>query len=136
MKNAAIDSKIILTTDEIPFYALHTPSTPSHFFFKFFSQIFKFFTITSGQLCIVPSTNFTEAVLALLDVDYISAELMKSKFIRRPSVCLWHRLSPKLLHGFLSNFSCGFSWAIWPDCFPFLIFFLTLIFLTNIFRFR
>ncbi len=33
----------------------------------------------------------------------------------RPSVCLWHRLSLKLLHGFLSNFSCGFPWAICRD---------------------
>ncbi len=46
----------------------------------------------------------------------MSAELMKSKFVRRPSVVrLWHRLSLKLLHGFLSNFDCGFPWAICPD---------------------
>ncbi len=43
---------------------------------------------------------------------------MKSKFVRRPSsVRLWHRLSLKLLHGFLSNFSCGFPGAIGPDVF-------------------
>ncbi len=32
----------------------------------------------------------------------------------RPSsvVRLWHRLSLKLLHGLLSNFSCGFPWDI------------------------
>ena len=35
----------------------------------------------------------------------------------RPSVRLWHRLSLKLLHGFLSNFSCGFPWAICADFF-------------------
>ncbi len=52
---------------------------------------------------------------------------MKSKFVRRPSsvrpsfvrpsVRLWPRLSLKLLHGFLSNFSCGFPWAICPEVF-------------------
>ncbi len=55
-----------------------------------------------------------------------------SSIVRRPSVRLWHRLSLKLLHGFLSNFSCGFPWAICPDVLKkkcFLIF-------TNIFRFR
>ena len=45
----------------------------------------------------------------------MSADLMKSKFVRRPSVHLWHRLSLKLLHRFLSNFSFGFRWAICPD---------------------
>ena len=36
------------------------------------------------------------------------------------SVRLWHRLSLKLLHGLLLNFSCGFPWAICPDvCFIF-----------------
>ncbi len=36
-------------------------------------------------------------------------------FVRRPSIqsfCLWHWLYLKLLHGFLSNFSYGFPWAI------------------------
>ncbi len=47
----------------------------------------------------------------------MSAELMKSKFIHRPSVHLWHRLSLKLLHGFLSNFGCSFPRAIYPDSF-------------------
>ncbi len=54
----------------------------------------------------------------------MSAELMKSKFVRRPSsvipspvVRLWHRLSLKLLDGLLSNFCCGFPWAICPDVF-------------------
>ncbi len=46
----------------------------------------------------------------------VSAQLMKSKFARRPSsVRLWYRLSLKLLHGFLSNCTCGFPWAIPPD---------------------
>ena len=37
----------------------------------------------------------------------------------RPSsaVCLWHRLSLKLLHGFLSNFSLCFPWAIYAETF-------------------
>ncbi len=39
---------------------------------------------------------------------------MKSKFVRRPS------LSLKLQHGLLSNFSCGFPWAICPDVFFFI----------------
>ena len=39
--------------------------------------------------------------------------------VRRPSVRLRHRLSPKLLHGFLSNFGCDFPWAICPDFFIF-----------------
>ncbi len=41
-----------------------------------------------------------------------------------PSVCLWHQLSLKLLHGFLSNFSCGFSWAICLDVFVQFFFFI------------
>ncbi len=55
--------------------------------------------------------------------------------IRPSSARLWHWLSLKLLHGFLSNFSCGFPWAICPEFFfifekkKFWIF-------TNIFRFR
>ncbi len=55
----------------------------------------------------------------------MSAELMKSKFVSRtarfvrPSVSLWYRLSLKLLHGLLSNFSCGFPWATCPDFFHF-----------------
>ena len=47
----------------------------------------------------------------------MSAELMKSKFVGRPSGRLWHRLSLNLLHAFLSNFSCCFPWAICPDIF-------------------
>ncbi len=35
----------------------------------------------------------------------------------RCSVRLWHRLSPKLFHGFVSNYSCCFPWAICPDAF-------------------
>ncbi len=35
-----------------------------------------------------------------------------------PSVRPWHRLSPNLLHGFLSNFNyCCFPWAIMPGLF-------------------
>ncbi len=33
----------------------------------------------------------------------MSAELIKSKFVGRPSVNLWHRLSMNLMRGFLSN---------------------------------
>ncbi len=59
----------------------------------------------------------------------MSAELMKSKFVRRPSVVrLWHRLSLKLLHGFLSNLSCGFPWAIWLEGFFFFFWFCLRIF--------
>ncbi len=39
----------------------------------------------------------------------MSAELMESKFVRHPSVS---QLPLNLLHGFLSNFMCGFSWTI------------------------
>ncbi len=42
------------------------------------------------------------------------AELMKSQFVRRPSVT---QLSPNLMRGFLSNFGCCFPWAIRPDFF-------------------
>ncbi len=49
----------------------------------------------------------------------MSAELMKSQFVRRlssvrPSVS---QLSLNLMHGFLSNFSCSFPWAINSDVF-------------------
>ena len=49
----------------------------------------------------------------------MSAQLMKSKFVHRPSivrpsVC---QLSLNLMHGLLSNFSCGFPWAIRSDFF-------------------
>ncbi len=37
-------------------------------------------------------------------------------------VRLWYRLSLKLLHEFLSNFNCGFLWAIRPDFFFFFSF--------------
>ncbi len=68
------------------------------------------------------------AFLALL--DYVSraheieirpsSVVRPSPVVRRPSsVRLWHRLSLKLLHGFLSNFGCGFPWAICPDVFWF-----------------
>ena len=50
----------------------------------------------------------------------MSAELMKLKFVRRPSVGLWHRFSLNFMHEFLSNFSCGFPGAICPE--EFLIF--------------
>ncbi len=44
----------------------------------------------------------------------MSAELMKSQFVRRLSVL---QLSLNLMHRFLSNFSCGFPWAIRSDVF-------------------
>ena len=69
-----------------------------------------------------------QTFLALL--DYVSRgheiEIRPSSVVR-PSVRLWHRISLKLLDGFLSDFSCGFPWAICPDFFWFF---------TNIFRFR
>ncbi len=42
-----------------------------------------------------------------------------SYVVRRMSYVVrpWHRLSLKLLHGLLSNFNCGFPWAICPDVF-------------------
>ena len=58
------------------------------------------------------------AFLALL--DYVSR--VHEIEIRTSCVRLWHRLSLKLLHGFLSNFSCGFPWAICPDFFFLFIF--------------
>ncbi len=43
----------------------------------------------------------------------------QSSWTRNPSVVCrpWDRLSLKLLHGYLSNFSCCFPCAIWPDIF-------------------
>ncbi len=50
----------------------------------------------------------------------MSAELMKSQFVRRPSVA--HRpsvsqLSLNPMHGFLSNFGCCCTWSIRSDIF-------------------
>ncbi len=46
----------------------------------------------------------------------MSAELMESQFVRRPSVRpSVSQLFLNLMHGFLSNFSCGFLWAIRSD---------------------
>ncbi len=71
--------------------------------------------------------------LALLDYISRAHEIeIRPSSVRRPSVvCLLHRLSLKLLYGFLSNFSCGFPWAIFPD-----VFFIFEKKITNIFRFR
>ncbi len=73
--------------------------------------------------------------LALLDYVSRAHEIeIRPSSVVRPSVRgpspvrLWHRLSLKLLHGFLSNFGCGFPWAICPEK-NFELF-------TNIFRFR
>ncbi len=54
----------------------------------------------------------------------MSAELMKWKFVRRPSIHpssirLWNQLSLNLLHGFLSNFGSCFPWATCPDVLKF-----------------
>ncbi len=65
--------------------------------------------------------------LALL--DYVSRahgiKIRPSSVVRRLSsvVRLWHRLSLKLLHGFLSNFGCSFPRSICPDVLFFEIFF-------------
>ncbi len=57
--------------------------------------------------------------LALL--DYVSRaheiNIRPSSVVPSSVVRLWHRLSLKLLHGLLSNFSCGFPWAICPAFF-------------------
>ncbi len=56
--------------------------------------------------------------LALLDYVSRAHEIeIRPSSVRRPSVRLWHRLSLNFMHGFLSNFSCGFPWAICPDIF-------------------
>ncbi len=67
-----------------------------------------------------------EQFLALLDYVSRAHEIeIRPSFVR-----LWHRLSLKFLHGFFSNFSCGFPWAICPDGFfiSFVNFFLFFIF--------
>ncbi len=61
----------------------------------------------------------------------MSAELMKSKFVGRPSVS---QLSLFVIRRFLSNFGCCFPWAIRSDFFR--IFEKKRDFFTNIFLFR
>ncbi len=46
-----------------------------------------------------------------------------SSVVRPSAIRLWHRLSLKILHGFLSNVSCYFPWAISPEVFWTLEFF-------------
>ncbi len=66
-----------------------------------------------GSRYLVFMVCFLFFFLALLDYVSRAPEIE----IRPSSVRLWHRLSLKLLHGLLSNFSCGFPRAIWPDVF-------------------
>ncbi len=67
------------------------------------------------------------AFSALLDYVSRAHEIeIRPLSVRRLAVRLWHRLSLKLLYGFLSNFSFGFPWPICPDfvfIFNFFIFF-------------
>ncbi len=70
--------------------------------------------------------------LALLDYVSRAHEIEIRLSSVRPSVRRWHRLSLNFMHGFLSNFSCGFPWATCPDLFSFK----KIEFFTNIFRFR
>ncbi len=51
----------------------------------------------------------------------MSAELMKSKIVRRTFVA---SITSEIVHGFLSNFGCGFPWAIYAQIFFFFIFFM------------
>ncbi len=74
------------------------------------------------QFCLhFDTSHFNDKFLALL--DYVSrAHEIKIRplfVVRRLSYVVrpWHRLSLKLLHGLLSNFSCRFPWAICPDVF-------------------
>ncbi len=60
----------------------------------------------------VLSTFIPRPFLALLDSVSRAYSMGLLSVVR-----LWHRLSLKLLHGFLSNFSCGFPWAIFPEVF-------------------
>ncbi len=65
-------------------------------------------------------TNMLDATVTMLTflalLDYVSrAHEIEIRLLY--VVRLWHRLSLKLLHGLLSNFSCDFPWAICPDVF-------------------
>ncbi len=61
--------------------------------------------------------NFTQFVTFLALLDYVSRaheiEIRPSSVVCRPSVAL---IISEVI-GFLSNFSCGFPWAICPDGF-------------------
>ncbi len=75
--------------------------------------------------CITPTVSFSVLLFShsksLLFVRYflplliVSAELIKSKFARRPSVRMWLRLSLNILYAFLSNFRCWLLCAIRPE---------------------
>ena len=88
--------------------------------------------IFRAQFSVIKRSTF----LALLDSVRKAYSMGLFSVVRRPSVVrLWHRLTLKLLHGFLSDFSCGFPWTICPDFFS--VFNLKKnFFFTNIFRFR
>ncbi len=61
----------------------------------------------------------------------------RNSSVDRPSVVrLWYRLSLKLLYGFLSNFTCGFPWAMPQEVFWIFEKNIFFYFCTNIFRFR
>ncbi len=66
----------------------------------------------------------TQVTCILALPDYVSRaheiEIRPSSVVRPSSVRLWDRLSLKLLHGFLSNLSCAFPWAICSDVFSLL----------------
>ncbi len=70
------------------------------------------FSVSSFTVPTLQNNQF----LALL--DYVSRAHkieIRPTSVRRWSVRLRHRLCLKLLHGFLSNFSCGFPCAICPN---------------------
>ncbi len=70
--------------------------------------------------CNISHPNYSYCIFSSAWLCQQSSWNRNSSVVRpsvRPSVRLWHRLSLKLFHGFLSNFSCGFSWATCPEVF-------------------
>ncbi len=69
----------------------------------------------------LPLRHFQVHTQFLALLDYVSRahqiKIRPSSVVCRPSDRLWHQLSLNFMHGFLSNFSCGFPWAICPDIF-------------------
>ncbi len=82
--------------------------------------------------CIIPLV--WPLKLPIKDIFKSAWLCQQSSWNRNLSIRLWHRLSPKLLHGFLSNFSCE-PWAICPEFFLIFKKQKKFPFLMNIFRF-
>ncbi len=76
---------------------------------KPFLHLVFFLTCNGNQLIVINRHIFSSAWLCQ------QSSWNRNLSVIRPSIRLWHRLSPNFMHGFLSNFSCGFPWAICPD---------------------